>query len=156
VPIRREAFDVVLFVFSDTRELIAAGKVQRWDVLKWTVTVNIGLAAAAATLRQSYPNSGWAFFICAVATGALGLGLILYYNRRMTRARERLRAIHKFIRESVVNLKETVGLEYGMEKNILRQRRACTVQLHCRAINSSHCRCLVFELSPPGPRFMLL
>ena len=95
MPIRREAFDVVLFVFSDTRELIAAGKVQRWDVLKWTVTVNIGLAAAAASLRQSYPNSGWAFFICAVATGALGLGLILYYNRRMTRARERLRAIHK-------------------------------------------------------------
>jgi hypothetical protein len=74
VPIRREAFDVVLFVFSDTRELIAAGKVQRWDVLKWTVTVNIGLAAQPRLLGNHIQIAGGLSLSALSQRGLLDLG----------------------------------------------------------------------------------
>jgi hypothetical protein len=34
-------FEFASAVLDDCRKLIAAGKAQRWDVVKWTVTVNI-------------------------------------------------------------------------------------------------------------------
>jgi hypothetical protein len=41
-------FQVIASALDDCRRLIAAGKMQRWDVVKWGVTVNTALAAAAA------------------------------------------------------------------------------------------------------------
>jgi hypothetical protein len=40
-------------ILEDTRKLIAAGKVQRWDVVKWAVSVNIGLATVASALPKA-------------------------------------------------------------------------------------------------------
>jgi hypothetical protein len=45
-------------ILDDYRKLVAAGKVQRWDVLKWAVTVNFALATASIALR-SEPNRVW-------------------------------------------------------------------------------------------------
>jgi hypothetical protein len=41
-------FQVIVSAHDDCRRQIAAGKVQRWDVVKWGVTVNVALATAAA------------------------------------------------------------------------------------------------------------
>jgi len=40
-------------VNDDDRRLIAAGKTYRWDVVKWAVTVNMGLAGASVALKQN-------------------------------------------------------------------------------------------------------
>jgi hypothetical protein len=39
-----EELKVIYSALDDCRRLIAAGKVQRWDVVKWGVTVNVALA----------------------------------------------------------------------------------------------------------------
>jgi hypothetical protein len=113
MPLSKEQLDVVLRVFDDIRSLIAAAKVQRWEVLKWAATINIALAAAAAGFKRSPA----AFFVFAVIIAAFGIGLIFYYNLRLTRTRARLPIVHKFLRDNVIDLKETAGLEYGMVKN---------------------------------------
>ena len=46
-----EELKVVYSALDDQRRLIAAGKVQRWDVIKWAVTVNVALATAAAAIE---------------------------------------------------------------------------------------------------------
>ncbi len=112
MDVSREQLDVVLRIFDDVRGLIAALKVQRWEVVKWAATVNIGLAAASAGFEKAY----WAFFFCSVVIAGFGIGLVFYYNLRLTRVRARLPLIHKFWRENVIDLKEAVGLEYGMPK----------------------------------------
>ena len=38
---------VIFSALDDCRRLIAASKVQRWDAVKWGVTVNVALAAVA-------------------------------------------------------------------------------------------------------------
>jgi hypothetical protein len=76
-------FQVVVSALDDCRRLITAGKVQRWDVFKWGVTVNIGFAAAAAALRHNM-----LLFGLAVAVAIASLLLIGHYNKRVTGARE--------------------------------------------------------------------
>jgi hypothetical protein len=111
MSISKEQLDVVR-VFDDMRAMIAAAKVQRWEVLKWAATLNIALAAAAAGFKRSPA----AFFMIAVIIAVFGVGLIFYYNRRLTLTRARLPLLHKFLKDNVIDLKETVGLEYGMVK----------------------------------------
>ena len=48
-------FQVITAALDDCRKLIAAGKVQRWEVVKWGVAVNVGLATAAAALGRNIP-----------------------------------------------------------------------------------------------------
>jgi hypothetical protein len=90
--------DIAKFLWEDCTRIIAAGKVQRWDVLKWTVTVNIGLAAAAIALK----NEMGALILTAVAilVGGLGWYLINHYNSRMTQMRSRTNVIVKFLFET--------------------------------------------------------
>jgi hypothetical protein len=78
-------FQVITAGLDDCRRLIAAGKVQRWDVVKWGVTVNIALAVAAATqaLRPDY-----SLFWLAVAVSFASWLLVWHYNKRMSGARK--------------------------------------------------------------------
>jgi hypothetical protein len=80
----RDNIDILLSALDDYRAVIAAGKIQRWEVLKWAVAINIGLAAAAAAL----PNARLASLILSCLVAFAGLLLIWFYNRRMTGARE--------------------------------------------------------------------
>jgi hypothetical protein len=113
MAVDRDGLDVVLRVFDDTRSLIAALKVQRWEVLKWGVTINIGLAAASA----GFHHSPKAFVWFAILMAAFCLILILYYNLRMTRTRTRLTELHNYIRENVIDLKAATGQDYGKVKS---------------------------------------
>jgi hypothetical protein len=77
-------FSVVCSALDDCRRLIAAGKLQRWDVVKWSVTVNLALAAVSI----SHVGATIPLFILAAAV-SLGGGLLAWhYNSRMTGARQ--------------------------------------------------------------------
>jgi len=91
-----EELKVIYSALDDCRRLIAAGKVQRWDVVKWGVTVNVALATAAALIpfKGAFDVCGLAVpfsfipFGLAVVVALVGLVLVLYYNCRMTEARK--------------------------------------------------------------------
>src|SRR5215472_17560173 len=77
---------VIFSAHDDWRRRIAAGKVQRWDVVKWGVTVNVALATATTLI----PFSGaFSFipFLLAVPVAIVSWLLVLHYNRRPTGAR---------------------------------------------------------------------
>ena len=50
---------------DDHRRLIAAGKSQRWDVVKWAVTINMALAAASIAVKQQHVSAGAGSFPCS-------------------------------------------------------------------------------------------
>ena len=90
-----EELRVIYSALDDQRRLIAAGKVQRWDVVKWGVTVNVALATAAALIQFkgafsvcgiAVPNN-FIPFLLAVAVAFVSLVLVLYYNKGTTDAR---------------------------------------------------------------------
>jgi hypothetical protein len=70
----------VLFLWEDNCKLVAAGKMQRWDVVKWVVSVNLALASASAISGKSQ----LAFCALAVIVAVLGAILVSHYNLRMT------------------------------------------------------------------------
>jgi hypothetical protein len=47
-----QQFQILLGILDDRRRLIAALKLQRWGVVKWAVTVNVALTAAAFAFRH--------------------------------------------------------------------------------------------------------
>jgi hypothetical protein len=86
---------IIFSALDDQRRLIAAGKVQRWDVVKWGVTVNVALATAAAAIpfKGALDVCGLAVpfslipFLLAVAVAFVSLVLVLYYNKGTSDAR---------------------------------------------------------------------
>jgi hypothetical protein len=90
-----EELKVIYSALDDCRRLIAAGKVQRWDVVKWGVAVNVGLATAAAAIpfKGAFNRFGLAVpfslipFLLAVLVAFTSWLLVLHYNRRATGAR---------------------------------------------------------------------
>src|SRR6266436_3728035 len=90
-------FQVITAALDDCRKLIAAGKVQRWDVFKWGVAVNIALATVAATpaLRQNF-----SLFWLAVAVAIASVLLVGHYNKRMSGARETATALTDRLKSS--------------------------------------------------------
>lgn len=94
-----KAFQVIASAHDDCRRQIAAGKVQRWEVVKWGVAVNVGLATAAAALGRNIPLH--VILLLAVAVAIASLLLLGHYNKRMSGARRtattlagRLRSYH--------------------------------------------------------------
>jgi hypothetical protein len=81
-----EKFQLSCLFLQDKQRLIAAGKIQRWEVLKWAVTANIGLAtiSLAPPLIPARP----ALFLFCVFIAVVSLGLLCHYNRRITGARQ--------------------------------------------------------------------
>jgi len=80
-----EELKVIYSALDDCRRLIAAGKVQRWDVVKWGVTVNVALATAAAAIQFKGAFSLIPFVLAGLAAFVSWV-LVLHYNRRITGA----------------------------------------------------------------------
>jgi hypothetical protein len=51
-------FHVACAILDDQRKLIAAGKSQRWDVIKWALMINVALATASIALQTQFMTAG--------------------------------------------------------------------------------------------------
>lgn len=105
----KDQLDVVLRLFDDYRALIAAGKIQRWEVTKWAVTANISLAVASKAIDQFKPI----FLVSSIIIATvIGLVLVWRHNERMTRVRNTFTRLNAFIRTNVIDINEIVGEQY--------------------------------------------
>lgn len=117
-------FQIVSSALDDCRRLIAAGKVQRWDVVKWGVTVNLALATASAAIGPKF-GASIALYIVAALVSFGSWSLVWHYNRRMTGARQTATAVVAKLNESGVNydklLQTNVAREYAKGNNYDRE-----------------------------------
>src|SRR5580693_7179020 len=97
-----EDFQIACLYLQDCQRLIAAGKVQRWDVVKWAVVTNLALATASVGLRPMHAGS--LFFIFSLLVAVAGGGLVYHYNRRMTGARANADRVKTYLVDNKVNL----------------------------------------------------
>jgi hypothetical protein len=88
-----EEITTLLRYFDDARSLIAAGKIQRWEVVKWTVASNVALGAAAAAVKSFYLE----FLIFAALIVVIALVLLYHYHSKMARTRNRLKIFNAYI-----------------------------------------------------------
>jgi hypothetical protein len=65
-------------ILDDCRRYIAAHKIQRWDVVKWGVSVNLVLAVAAAALLWQISALTCSLLLSA-GVAAAGRRLVLHY-----------------------------------------------------------------------------
>jgi hypothetical protein len=63
-------FKIACVNLEDCNRLVAAGKIQRWDVVKWAVTTNLALATVSVALREAHV--GFLFCIFSVLVAAAG------------------------------------------------------------------------------------
>jgi hypothetical protein len=93
-------FQVAFSGIDDCRKLIAAGKIQRWDVVKWAVTVELALSAAAITFHKPKAETSYcAFFALSLLTSIAAGLLVWHYNRRMTGARKTATHLVKWLHD---------------------------------------------------------
>jgi hypothetical protein len=113
-------FQVCCAILDDHRKLIAAGKVQRWEVLKWAMTVNLVLATASITLGTASTRGG--ILGLSILVAVVGALVILYYNDRMTNARNDSVRVEEYLVRNGVDIAaitgkkpERVGFWYDLE-----------------------------------------
>jgi hypothetical protein len=105
---------VIFSALDDCRRLIAAGKVQRWDVIKWGVAVNVGLATAAAAI----PFKGASSFIpfgLGVLVAIMSWLLMSHYNLRLTRTRDDARYLVDQIDKKGIDYDGIVGTNVALD-----------------------------------------
>ena len=84
-------FSILASSLENERRLIAAGKLQRWDTVKWVITINVALTAASIAISTKGNGFHWThfmFFALAVFVAIVGHFLIRHYDRRIAGARE--------------------------------------------------------------------
>ena len=71
-------FAIASLLLQDQQRLIAAGNVQRWDVVKWTIAVNLALATASVSIGTA--GAGIIIVVFAVLVALGGWLLVHHYN----------------------------------------------------------------------------
>ncbi|HEY7414919.1 MAG TPA: hypothetical protein VH593_06990 [Ktedonobacteraceae bacterium] len=79
-----QRFQVIQAQVEDGRRIIAALKIQRWEVLKWAVALNVGLVTAWIALKTDRTLT---FTWLSAGVGVAAAILILHYNKRAAGAR---------------------------------------------------------------------
>jgi hypothetical protein len=98
-------FQISCLLLQDQQRLIAAGKVQRWDVVKWSVAFNLALATASVSIDK---GTGGLFFFFAVLVAAAGGGLVYHYNKRITGARGDSEKVTNYFRDAGIDLSKII------------------------------------------------
>jgi uncharacterized membrane protein len=106
-----QEFQVASAILEDHRKLIAAGKSQRWDVIKWSVTVNVALATALLALVKEHPYAGKWLFGLAVVVAVIAFLLILHYNNRLRNIRNDANVTSQYMSDNGINLHAITGKE---------------------------------------------
>jgi len=99
-------FAFASLLLQDQQRLIAAGKVQRWDVVKWTIAVNLALATASVGIGTAGAGIIIVVFTVLVALG--GWVLVHHYNRRITGARRDADKIVAYFRDDGIDLSKII------------------------------------------------
>jgi hypothetical protein len=99
-------FAIASLLLQDQQRLIAAGKVQRWDVVKWTIAVNLALATASVGIGTAGAGIIIVVFTVLVALG--GWVLVRHYNRRVTGARRDADKIVAYFRDDGIDLSKII------------------------------------------------
>jgi hypothetical protein len=98
-------------VYAKRQEKIEAHKLQKWDVVKWAVTINVALASADVLFNQgSQANAGKGLTVLAGIVAVLGLSLILYYNKGLTTARNESINAERFLADNGIKFEALPGL----------------------------------------------
>jgi hypothetical protein len=101
-------FQFASAMFSERQRIIAAGKLQRWDVVKWTITVNIALAAGSIAFNNS-ASAAHQFFWLAVIIAVIGWVLMMYYNRRLTKTRNESLKTERYLADNGIDYSAIAG-----------------------------------------------
>lgn len=101
-------FAAACLLLQDQQRLVAAGKLQRWDVVKWTVGANLALATASASIGRGL---GAIIFVFTILVAAAGWGLVYHYNRRITGARRDSDRVTAYLKEAGVDLSTILPVE---------------------------------------------
>jgi hypothetical protein len=109
MPMNQHDLQFACGVIDDYRRLIAAGRTQRWDVVKWTVTINMALAAASIAVKQEHVNAGGLFFMLAVGVVVIAGFFMWEVNRRMTATRNASLSPLKYLVENNVDVAAIPG-----------------------------------------------
>jgi hypothetical protein len=80
---------------ANAHELVAAGKLQKWEIIKWSTTINLALAAAVTTNSTWVPRA----WVLSGLVAFLALALIGLTTQRMNGARKRLDAANTYFSE---------------------------------------------------------
>jgi len=104
--IKPEEFQFACLYLADGQRYIAAGKVQRWEVMKWAVSVNLALAIASSLAT----TSKWLLFGFCVLVASASIFLLHHYNNRVTKVREATNEIMKRLSEEYPDIEKFTGM----------------------------------------------
>jgi len=105
-------FAIASLLLQDQQRLIAAGKVQRWDVVKWTIAVNLALATASVGIGTSGASIIIVLFAVLVTLGAGAL--VYHYNRRITGALRDADRVTAYFREAGIDFSKIIPVERAL------------------------------------------
>jgi len=100
-------FQLASAALENCRRYIAAHKTQRWDALKWGVSVNLAFAVAAAIPALAEIQIYLLVLSCGVA--AASWLLVLHYNRRVTSIRNQVVTIIAWMKQRGVDYDSIVS-----------------------------------------------
>lgn len=97
-------FRLSCYFLEDNQKLIAAGKLQRWETVKWAFTVNLALATASI----SFPQNPAAFTVLSVFVAVVGSAMVFYQDTKITRARKTFDDIFDCLNKAGVDFRRVV------------------------------------------------
>jgi len=100
-------FAIASSALEDCRRYIAAHKAQRWDVVKWGVSVNLALALAAAT--SALADIRFVIFLFSSGVAVASWCLVIHYNKRMTDMRDQAITLVNWFKQNGVDYDAIVG-----------------------------------------------
>ena len=103
--IQSEEFQFACLYLQDQQRYIAAGKVQRWEVMKWAVSVNLALATASLATGASK----WALFVFCLLVAVMSIYLLHHYNHRITEVRHDSNDIMTRLSKAHPNIEKLTG-----------------------------------------------
>lgn len=106
-----ESLQVILASLKDVEALVASAKVQRWDVVKWVVTVNSAITTVVALHRELE-----SLVALTAAVAAMGVGLVAYHNTWVTHARRRQSNMRRYLYGRYAAAREADPSAYFGEK----------------------------------------
>jgi hypothetical protein len=106
-PMTEDQFKFAMASLEDNRRLIAAGKSQRWDVIKWAIALNVALATASTAIPQ--PTAALTIFVFTMINSLIAEMLVFYYTKRVTGARNNSVTVYNYLTRNNIDCAEISG-----------------------------------------------